>query len=388
MRKVMLFTLLCSACQRQEQIPFQEANLALIANPGFDGTRLGPKQIALTFDDGPDESTFWIAWYLETQGIHATFFQNGKRYCRQLDVDNQCVLGPETRGCDNGAAQVYVADPIYYPESLMDTIQNLGHHVANHSQDHCNLFYENNDDNLSWEVQTTQNILDRHIKDGFFAFRAPYGSWNNRDSDVIHQNQALNKLVGPVVWNIDGGDFACWANGLSVNQCVALYMKSYQAAGKHGVVLMHDRPEWNVTSLQPFYFVVAFVKALQADGVEFVDLTGAVCPIRDDACVNRCGNIKDLCGRSVHCDACPTYDQVACPTAIETCKGKCGTVISACNIPVDCGRCPNYEQLACPTAIETCAGKCGTVLNTCNIPIDCGRCPTYTQISSHLGLGF
>jgi peptidoglycan/xylan/chitin deacetylase (PgdA/CDA1 family) len=40
----------------------------------------------LTYDDGPDEHTLELAHFLADNGVHATFYINGRRICKVFDA--------------------------------------------------------------------------------------------------------------------------------------------------------------------------------------------------------------------------------------------------------------------------------------------------------------
>src|SRR5215217_8068994 len=57
----------------------------------INGSGLPAKTVVLTYDDGPDEHTIELAQYLKDQGIRATFFVNGRRFCKALDGEGKCT---------------------------------------------------------------------------------------------------------------------------------------------------------------------------------------------------------------------------------------------------------------------------------------------------------
>src|SRR5262245_39051908 len=70
---------------------------AVLADTAVTCESLPANTLVLTYDDGPDDLTLDIAAYLWTQGIHATFFVNGKRFCRK--VNGVCTSPPVTGAC-------------------------------------------------------------------------------------------------------------------------------------------------------------------------------------------------------------------------------------------------------------------------------------------------
>lgn len=244
-----------------------------VAGDQIYGESLPSKTVALTYDDGPDESTLEIARYLADKDIPVTFFVNGSRFCKKLDSSGKCSSPPPTRRCNDGQAQAAVPSPRYYPESLIDELLSLGHRVGNHTQDHCHLTGQSNPADLEWEIETTQEILDRHICDGLFLFRAPFGHWDKPTLDRIAAAPVWKRLTGPINWDVDGEDWNCWKSNGSPEQCADNYLKVLQARpNQNGVFILHDRPEFNVGSKGPLEMTKLLVPKLQQAGYQFATL--------------------------------------------------------------------------------------------------------------------
>lgn len=233
------------------------------------GNYLPAKTLVLTYDDGPDAHTMEIARFLGEQGISATFFINGNRFCQNADaVAGNCLEPIPAHHCSNGSRQSEISTSIYYPESILDEIVVLGHTIGNHSQDHCALAGELPADVVQ-QFQLTQDIIDRHVTVGPFFFRPPYGNWSAAaDSALAH-----GKLVGPMGWDIGGGDWDCWRTELSVSDCGQMYIDAMNLRDyKNGIVLMHDRPEFNVGFDGPLQLTKMLVSDLTAAGFTFTKL--------------------------------------------------------------------------------------------------------------------
>src|SRR4051812_42097711 len=71
----------------------------------INGSGLPAKTVVLTYDDGPDDHTLELAHYLADQGVRATFFVNGKRFCKTFDGEGKCTAPQDTRPCTNGQMQ-------------------------------------------------------------------------------------------------------------------------------------------------------------------------------------------------------------------------------------------------------------------------------------------
>jgi MYXO-CTERM domain-containing protein len=236
------------------------------------GNNLPAKTVVLTYDDGPDEHTLELAKYLNEQGIKATFFINGRRFCKVWNGD-VCMTPVETRGCNDGQAQAPVAAPIYYHESILDEVIALGHRIGNHTTDHCHLKGQDNPPDFEFEVKTTQEIVERHVCDGIFLFRAPFGDWDGQASNIAKSFPGLDKLVGPINWDVDGGDWDCYQKGKTIEECGNGYLTLLdKRANKNGIFLNHDRPEFNVGIDAPLKLAQYLVPKLKEQGYTFSTL--------------------------------------------------------------------------------------------------------------------
>ena len=162
---------------------------ALSAAP-LRGSTLGPKELALTFDDGPGSRTIELSAWLAAEGIHATFFV----------VGDSVVARP-------GVLAHLVAD---------------GHVVANHSQHHEDLtstatfpIGAAGDAKLLATIADTDVLVAPFVAADRFLLRAPYGAYGARAHAVLHAS-AMDKYVGPIGWDIGGertptsaADWAC-----------------------------------------------------------------------------------------------------------------------------------------------------------------------------------
>jgi hypothetical protein len=69
-------------------------------------------------------------------------------------------------------------------------------------------------------------------------FRPPYGRWGAKIAGQLNWTGAW-PYIGPVMWDIDAGDWQFWRNGRSARECAVAYIDAIQRAGR-GIVLMHD----------------------------------------------------------------------------------------------------------------------------------------------------
>lgn len=249
-----------------------EQSQAVLQNNNIFGNNLPAKTVVLTYDDGPDEHTLDLAHYLKDQGIVATFFVNGKRFCKTWSGD-LCTEPVETRACNDGKEQAPVTTPIRYHESILDEVIALGHRIGNHTTDHCHLDGQKDPEDFVFELATTQAIVDRHICDGFFLFRAPFGAWSNGAATLAKADPMLDKLVGPINWDVDGGDWDCYQKGKSIEECGNGYLSILEKRpNKNGIFLHHDRPEFNVGIDGPLKLAQYLVPILKERGYTFSTL--------------------------------------------------------------------------------------------------------------------
>jgi MYXO-CTERM domain-containing protein len=245
---------------------------AVLQGGQINGSGLPAKTVVLTYDDGPDDHTLELAQYLKDQGIRATFFVNGRRFCKSFDETGKCLTPQDTRRCTNGQMQAGVTNPKYYPEAWLDMVVAMGHRIANHTQDHCHLPGESMED-LQWEVKTTQDLLDKHICDNVYLLRAPFGEWNASVVTKVNAMMGFPKIIGPINWDVDGNDWDCWQKGTSPDACAGKYMSILNGRGnQNGIFLMHDRPEFNVTYEGPLLMTRILVPRLKAAGYKFATM--------------------------------------------------------------------------------------------------------------------
>lgn len=142
-----------------------------------------PKELALTFDDGPQPgATEAILDVLRRHGVHATFFLIGEN-------------------CEK------------YPE-LVQRIYAEGHDIGSHSYSHPNLG-EVSDSRIRFELNLTQRLLQALTGHSTLLFRPPY----NADAEPttpaeVHPIEVASKLgyltvaesLDPRDWQLTDGD--------------------------------------------------------------------------------------------------------------------------------------------------------------------------------------
>jgi peptidoglycan/xylan/chitin deacetylase (PgdA/CDA1 family) len=162
----------------------------------FCGTRGTNKQIALTFDDGPnDPHTLALLELLAKTGVPATFFLIG-RYVRQR------------------------------PE-IAKAIAEAGHVIGNHTHTHPLLIFQSASQVHDEIVQCRDAIHDA-VGEHSNLFRPPFGGRRPGTFSLIRRLG-----LEPVMWNVTGYDW---------NAPSAEYIEQKVTKRIHGgaVVLLHD----------------------------------------------------------------------------------------------------------------------------------------------------
>ena len=166
---------------------------------------LGPKQLALTFDDGPGPRMAELSTYLKSEGIRAVFFVNGACIQSTALPNNSC------------------GSPVANATTMMAQVIADGHLIGNHTTTHRDLVTTVPADQRVEELVDTDNLITNYVAYNRALFRAPFGSWS---SDVYNtvQPSAMSHYVGPIYWDIGGysnqypnaaADWACFQGLLS-----------------------------------------------------------------------------------------------------------------------------------------------------------------------------
>jgi peptidoglycan-N-acetylglucosamine deacetylase len=156
----------------------------------------GSKQIALTFDDGPnDPHTFHLLDVLSRHDVHATFFLIGRYVHQRPDI----------------AAE----------------IAKRGHVIGNHTFTHPLLTFQSSA-SIRTEITQCRDAIHDAVGEHSNLFRPPWGARRPAVFRVVRQ-VGLN----PVMWNITGYDW---------NAPSAEFIEQKIGPKIHGgdVILLHD----------------------------------------------------------------------------------------------------------------------------------------------------
>jgi len=195
------------------------------------GTR---KSVALTFDDGPSESTVELLEYLEKEEVPATFFMCGMNVRRLPDIAGQVAAG--------------------------------GHQIGNHTYSHPNLSFKSRAF-IDHEFTETQKIIQFETGVTPMLLRAPYGFRWMGMREVQHRLSLLS-----VMWTVSGFDWR-WPAGR-----IARHVLSHCAPG--AIVCLHDgrgvktHPDISATLAALRYIV----PRLKDNGYAFETVSGVLSP--------------------------------------------------------------------------------------------------------------
>jgi peptidoglycan/xylan/chitin deacetylase (PgdA/CDA1 family) len=199
----------------------------------------GPRDrraLALTFDDGPSESTPAILECLANYRARATFFQCGANVERLSEIARSVVAA--------------------------------GHEIGNHSFSHPYLFLRT-PSGIEAEVRRAQDSIRKHTGFRPVWFRAPFGvRWFGLGSA-----QRRLQLAG-VMWTAIGYDWS-----LRADQVVA---RMAEAASNGSILCLHDGRELQQKPdvRNTVESVRRLVPLLLERGFEFETVSRLICPMK------------------------------------------------------------------------------------------------------------
>jgi peptidoglycan/xylan/chitin deacetylase (PgdA/CDA1 family) len=154
------------------------------------------KNIALTFDDGPTETTILALDLLKKYQAKATFFCIGKNIEKHPDILKKIILD--------------------------------GHSIGNHSYSHSHYFDFYSKNRVIAELEKTNRIIEKVTGLKTKLFRPPYGVTNPSIRKALEITK--HKVIG---WNIRSLD------GIIKNENY-IYNRIKKRVSPGGIVLMHD----------------------------------------------------------------------------------------------------------------------------------------------------
>jgi len=198
--------------------------------PTFIGLPRGTKKIALTYDDGPNEShTMRLLEVLARHEVHATFFLIG-RYVKQR------------------------------PEIVRE-VSAAGHVIGNHTFTHPLLTLKSNAE-IRKELTDCRAALHDAVDLPSTLFRPPFGG---RRPAVLRIARELG--LQPVMWNVNGYDWNAPPPAVIEKKC------SRQIRGGD-VVLLHDggHKEMGADRSQTVQATNNLIQRYKSEGYKFVTI--------------------------------------------------------------------------------------------------------------------
>jgi len=178
--------------------------------------------IALTFDDGPGRVTPYILDVLRKYGVKATFFCLG--CCIEKNIAAQDYTGKYIKGSE-----------------IIKRANDEGHLIAVHSYDHQALSGLTDGEILNKELFRTKNIITNLIGKPPVYFRPPYGSFDDRVSDIAKD---LNLKI--VLWSCRSADSSTEPSVIPDRALkykygpVDIYNNIMGNTGNGSIILCHD----------------------------------------------------------------------------------------------------------------------------------------------------
>jgi peptidoglycan-N-acetylglucosamine deacetylase len=197
----------------------------------FVGLPHGSKQLALTYDDGPnDPHTLRLLEVLAKHGVHATFFLIGRYVKQRPDIARE--------------------------------IAQAGHAIGNHTFDHPNLIFASASQARA-ELQVCEQALRDAVGRHSRLFRPPFGG---RKPGTLRVARKLGFV--PVMWNVTGWD---WRG----NPAAQVEQRVSQQVRGGDVILLHDgkHAEFGADRSQTVLATDRLITRYKSEGYDFVTVS-------------------------------------------------------------------------------------------------------------------
>lgn len=186
------------------------------------------KQVALSFDDGPDiKFTPMVLDVLDKHNVKATFFMMGARAKEHQDI--------------------------------VKRVNEAGHAIGNHTYWHPNLPKEELD-RLDWEIKETEKVIEDIVGFNPRLFRSPYGALNE---EMIEKLADMgNTIIG---WDVDSLDWKQPGPDIISDNVLS-------NVSPGSIILMHDGGDWTMDLTGTAEGLDQIITKLKEDGIEFVTI--------------------------------------------------------------------------------------------------------------------
>jgi peptidoglycan-N-acetylglucosamine deacetylase len=196
----------------------------------FTGLAAGTRQIALTYDDGPnDPHTLRLLEVLAKHSAHATFFLIGRYVQQRPDIARE--------------------------------VAKAGHTIGNHTFTHPLLIFKSEAD-IRRELSTCRAALEDSIGQHSNLFRPPFGG---RRPAVLRVVRELG--LEPVMWNVTAHDW-------NAPPAAVIEKKVAKQIRGGNVILLHDGGHVQMGSdrSQTVLATDRLLKRYKGEGYEFVTI--------------------------------------------------------------------------------------------------------------------
>ncbi len=187
-----------------------------------------PRQVALTFDDGPSfKYTMKVLDILKSEKVKATFFIVGQR----------AEQNPE----------------------ILKMISDNGNELANHTYYHTRLSTIS-DEKMMDEIRATSSIIYKITGEHVAYFRPPFGVFNYRQRKLIEKAG-----YSVVLWSVHADDFYHLGWGMRTSRSIEKRVLRLVTGGD--IILAHDDSDQIVKALP------VIIEALKQRGYRFVTIS-------------------------------------------------------------------------------------------------------------------
>ena len=196
----------------------------------FTGLRSGSKQIALTYDDGPNEPhTLRLLEVLAKHNVCATFFLIGRYVEQRSDIARAVV--------------------------------QAGHCVGNHTFTHPLLIFKSNSE-LREELTRCRDALQDAVGEHSHLFRPPFGG---RRPATLRVARALG--FETILWNVTGYDW-------NAPPAAVIARKTSKQIRGGDVILLHDggHKQIGADRSQTVLATDQIISRYKSEGYEFVTI--------------------------------------------------------------------------------------------------------------------